>query len=315
MNVVYDLNEEITPEGRAVALGFFDGVHLGHKAVLEKAVLNRDNLLPCAFTFIMDKNFCPEKKKKSLAVQTEEEKFKCMEEIGIKEIFCPDFSSFMSLSPEEFAQGILIEKFYAKVICCGKDFRFGKNAQGDINFLKSICEKHKITLDIIDPVLYKGEIISSTAIRQAISIGDMKKATDMLGRYYSIESEVIHGKQLGRTIGFPTINQRIPNCHTVPKFGVYAAIITTSDGKKYAGAVNVGVKPTVGSDEVLAETYICDFNEEIYGKTVKTEFVEFLRGEKKFDSLDDLSNAIRKDSDKSRKIFMEILENERKNVK
>ena len=313
MNVIYDLDEEITPNERAVALGFFDGVHLGHKAVLNKAVKYKEKYLPCAFTFVMDKDFRPEKKKNSLAVQTEEEKFNCMENLGIKEAFCPDFSSFMSLSPEEFAEGILIKKFNAKVISCGRDFRFGKKARGDINFLKSICEKHNIILEIAEPVLYKDEIISSTAIRQAISEGNMNKATNMLGRYYSIKAPVIHGKQLGRTIGFPTINQRIPENHTIPKFGVYAAIITIPDGRKYAGAVNVGVKPTVGSDEVLAETYICDFHEDLYGKTVKTEFVEFLRGEQKFESLEELSNAIKRDSEKSKEIFIGISENERKN--
>ena len=215
--------------------------------------------------------------------------------------------------PKEFAEGILIRKFNAKVICCGRDFRFGKKAEGDIDFLKSICEKNNIILEITDPVIYNDEIISSTSIRQAISEGNMKKVTNMLGRYYSIETPVIHGKQLGRTIGFPTINQRIPKNHTVPKFGVYAVIITVPDGKKYAGAVNVGIKPTVGSDEVLAETYICDFHDDLYGKTVKTEFVEFLRGEEKFGNLEELSNAIKRDSEKSQMILSEILENERKN--
>lgn len=304
MKIFYNLNETIPPKKRAVALGFFDGVHLGHAAVLKKAVSYSDSgLEPCAFTFSMGREVRPDGKKNSLSIQTEEEKTKCMGNLGIEEIFCPDFSSFMNLTPMKFAEDILINKFNAKVLCCGSDFRFGKKAAGNIDFLKLICEKHGVKLEIVPEVYFEDEPVSSTRIRKAVSQGDVKKAGEMLGRYYSISSEVIHGKQLGRKIGFPTINQRLPADGVIPKFGVYSTMITMPDGKVFCGTTNVGVKPTVGSEEILAESYITDFSEDIYGKIVKTEFVEFLRSEEKFESVDLLSRAIERDSKKSLEIF------------
>ena len=311
MKIIHDLNETVSPDKRAIALGFFDGVHLGHASVLKKAVSYKDEgILPCAFTFSMSRCTRPDKKKNSLAIQTEDEKTACMKNLGIEEIFCPDFSSFMNLTPKEFAEDILIKKFNAKVLCCGSDFRFGKKAAGDINFLKLICEKYNVKLEIVPEVYFENEPVSSTRIRNAVAYGDVKKAKEMLGRYFNINAEVIHGKQIGRKIGFPTINQRLPMGGVIPKFGVYSTMITMPDGKVFCGTTNVGIKPTVGSEEILAESYITDFSEDIYGKTVKTEFVEFLRIEEKFESVDMLSQAIQRDSKKSFEIFKKLYRKE-----
>ncbi|MEF9983326.1 MAG: bifunctional riboflavin kinase/FAD synthetase [Oscillospiraceae bacterium] len=308
MKIIYDIDAQVSKSPRAIALGFFDGVHKGHMAVLQAAVSHeKEGLLPSAFTFVFNDKSRPFKKQKSLAVQTVNERSECMENMGIKEVLCPDFTSFMDLSAEEFAVDIMINKYNAKVICCGEDFHFGKGAKATAKDLYDICKKHNITLEIVPEVLFDGEPISSTRIRQAVADADIQLANNLLGRFYSFTSLVIHGRKLGRTLGFPTINQRFPQGHTIPKFGVYATIITLENGEKYVGTTDVGIKPTVGSDEILAETFILDFDKDVYGQNVKVEFVKFLREEKKFGDLDELSAMIKKNSSQAYELCSKLI--------
>lgn len=276
----------------AIALGFFDGGHIGHQAVLNAVLNERERgYTPCVFTFKMN-SFAPMSKKGIVILQTQEQKEITLKRMGIEKIFSPAFEEFMDMEPREFVENVLIKEYGARFIACGYDFHFGKNAKGTVDDLRAICSEYNVELKVVEAVLYDDEAISSTRIRNAIADGNIPLANALLGRPFSLTSTIIHGKKLGRTISFPTINQRFETDSIVPKFGVYATILNLAQGRKI-GATNVGIKPTVSDiPEVLAETYIVDFSGDIYGEEVEVEFYEFIRGEQKFSSIEELKNAI-----------------------
>ena len=191
---------------------------------------------------------------------------------------------------------MLIEKMGAKELSCGYDFTFGKKGAGTTQQLREIAQKHGVKLNVCDPINLDGEPVSSTRIRQAILEGKMDQASRMLGRRFCIRLKVDHGNQIGRLMDFPTINQVFPRYHIVPKYGVYSTVVNI-DGKLYGGVTNVGVKPTVGSDGPLAETYIMDFSGDLYGKIVEVYFFRFVRPEQKFSSIDQLKAQIAADKE------------------
>ena len=276
----------------AIALGLFDGLHKAHQAVIASAV--ESGLVPAVFSFTM-KNISPESKKHFFPLMTEEERIKGIESLGAKLLLMPDFSEFADLSAEEFVEDILFSRMKAKIVCCGYDFRFGKKNLGDVSLLKTLCDKHNVELKVIDCISANGNTVSSTTVRSALAEGDMQTYFDMCGRYFSIESEVVRGNRLGRTISFPTINQPLDADVLAPCFAVYASL-THIDGKTYPSVTNVGTKPTVTENgTILAETNIFDFDGELYGKRVKVELVKFIRKEKKFKSVDELRLAIAAD--------------------
>lgn len=276
----------------AIALGLFDGLHKAHQAVIASAV--ESGLVPAVFTFTM-KNSTPESKKHFSPLMTEQKRVEGIKSLGAKLLLMPDFSEFANLSAEEFVEDILFSRMKAKMLCCGYDFRFGKKNSGDISLLKVLCDKHDVELKVIDCVSVNGNTVSSTAVRNALTDGDMQTYFDMCGRYFSVESEVVRGNRLGRTLNFPTINQPLDSGILAPRFAVYASL-THIDGKTYPSVTNVGTKPTVTeSGSILAETNIFDFDGELYGKSVKVELVKFIRDEKKFNSVDELRLAIAND--------------------
>ena len=296
MLTVDSLDEKFPQGPSAIALGLFDGVHRGHQAVIEAAVSQREKgLTPCVFTF-STKGGIPESKRDFSLLQTEEQKRQTLCQLGVDWMFDPDFSKFRGMSPKEFVQTILIERMHAKFIACGQDFHFGKDAAGSAEDLRRYGEPFGVQVQVIPPVLEDGEPISSTRIRKALREGEIELANLLLGRPYAIQGEVVHGRQLGRSMGCPTANQRFAPGMTVPKFGVYASVVTLPDGSRYTGAANVGVKPTVGSEEALCETMINGFSGDLYGQSIQVEFHHFLRGERKFSSLEELFDTIRQNA-------------------
>jgi riboflavin kinase/FMN adenylyltransferase len=171
-----------------------------------------------------------------------------------------------------------------------------------VTLLSAFCEEHGIALKITDAVSYKGERVSSTRIRDVIEKGNIEEVTAMLGRPFSLEFEVVHGNHLGRTIGIPTINQSLPDGFILPRFGVYASAVHV-DGKVYCGVTNIGVKPTVGSERALSETWLPDFSGDLYGKTLRLELLGFIRDERKFPSLEALRGVIEDNAVTAREIF------------
>ena len=271
----------------SVALGMFDGVHIGHQQVIDSALAQKE-LSPAVFTFRV-------LKKPGGSVLPYQMKFNMLKSRGISTIYSSDFESVRDMTPEQFVQEILVEKMNCAHVSCGWDFRFSRGAGADSHDLKRICETHGIKVDIIKPVELDGLPVSSTRIREAIRNGDVSLANKMLGYDLTYELEVVEGAKLGRQLGFPTINQLIPESCVLPKFGVYKSRVVV-DIISYIAVTNVGTKPTVNDGNTpIVETYIPGFNMEIYGQTVKVSLQDFIRDEKKFNGLDELKNQIRQD--------------------
>lgn len=295
----------------AVALGFFDGVHRGHRRVIEKAVeLAAGRFVPAVFTFTMEKTG-PAKKQNAGEITTLEQKTRILRSMGVQEIYAPDFADFCGLSGEEFVREILKEKMNAAAVCCGQDFRFGKKASCGAEDLRRFCKIWELECAVLDEVMDGGEAVSSTRVRQAIAGGEMEKAAELLGRRYCLDFAVEHGKALGRRLQFPTINQPIPPAMVLPRFGVYATMAQVQ-GKIYAGVTNVGVRPTVEKGMApRAETYLIGFSGDLYGREVPVQFLSFLRPEQKFDSVDALKEQIGKDAFAAGQIVKKALQTEK----
>lgn len=286
----------------AVALGIFDGVHLGHQAVLKLAAEQMKNgLEPCAVTF--SPSVVSLTKSDSGFIFGETEKVRLLKKYGIGNICSFEFNDIRNMDGEKFSEEILAKKLNASFVCCGHDFRFGKNAACGVDELRKFGEKFGFSVCAAADVSYEGETVSSTKIRRALLNGDAAAARALLGRNYSITGQVVHGARLGRTIGFPTINQIFEKGQLVPKYGVYASTVAI-DGKRYGAMTDIGVKPTVNYDGCpLAETNIFDFEGDLYGAEIVTEIVDFIRPEMKFGSVEELTKQLVSDEEKIRKII------------
>ncbi len=286
-----DITEKTLEQPSAVALGFFDGLHLGHIEVVRRTLMRR-GLKSVLFTF-NEKTALPKfKKTKGRCIITHEQKKLLLGKIGVDYIYAPDFSDIKELSARDFVAEVLIKRLSAKYVVCGYDFRFGKGGEGDPETLKRLCAEMGAECEIVAPVKVDGEIVSSTEIRRLIRAGAVARANRLLGYELSYCLPVLHGARLGTEIGFPTINQQIPDYMVQPKNGVYKSWASI-DGKTYRGITNIGVKPTVGyTGEALMETHIIGFSGELYGKNVTVSLREYLRGEQRFDSLEALKKQL-----------------------
>lgn len=303
MRYYHKLDMEFPAQSACVALGLFDGLHPGHVAVIRAAVEEAKRLekRPCVFTFTNGSRG-PEAKGRGKLL-SDDMLLSLLEELGVGCVVRPNFADFRDLSPEAFVEEILRKRLGAASVSCGKNFRFGKNAAGDEALLERLCGGSP-RVKVIPMVERDGGVVSSSRIREAIEAGEMEAANTLLGRRFAIDFTVVHGRRLGRTLGSPTINQPFHQGFVEPKFGVYATL-TRLDGEAYASITNVGIKPTVGSDCVLAETYIHGFSGDLYGQAVRVEFLRFIRPERKFDGIDALKAQILADSGTAAKIVAE----------
>ena len=279
----------------AVALGVFDGIHIGHRAVLGRAIeFEKSGLEPSVFTFNTE-SISVKHNKKYKYIASNEEKLYMMSDMGIKYVCCPEFSDIREISAEDFVLKVIKKKFNAAVVVCGQRFRFGRDAGCGADQLISLGKKYGFEVSVVDPVMYENVIVSSSSIKDMLYSGDIKKANKLLGYNYGIDQKVVHGRQIGCTIDFPTINQYFLSGQVIPRYGVYASQ-TLINGRQYLSITNIGVKPTVTDDMIpLAETHILDYNADLYNKTVKVRFSDFIRSEKRFQSLDELKKAIAAD--------------------
>ena len=282
----------------AVALGFFDGLHLGHIEVIKRALL-KDGLCPVIFTF-NDKTSLPKfSGKKGHCIITHEQKTVLFRHLGVERVYAPDFSDVKDYSAREFVEKILKNELNASAAVCGYDFRFGKGGEGNPETLKALCAEYGIECEVVPAVEVDGVTVSSTVIRDLIREGNIEAANRFLGYELSYNLPVTEGNRIGRTIGFPTINQHIPDYMVKPKNGAYKSW-TIVNGKTYRSITNIGVKPTVGyTGAAVMETHIIGFDGDLYGKTVRVALREFIRGEVKFQSLEELNTQLLSDKAKS----------------
>lgn len=289
-----------------VALGTFDGLHLGHKKVLLSDTTEYDEKIALMFAEHPQKTLSGEVPGELI---TQTKRNDLLNEWGYTPVFL-DFAEISKLSPEEFVDKILVEKFNATALCCGFNYRFGEGAKGDVGILKMLCAERKIKLTVCEEVDIDGAPISSTRIRDCLKKGDIRTANKMLGRYFSYDFEVVHGDARGRILGSPTINQFFSENFTVAEYGVYASF-TIVNGKKYISVTNIGVRPTIeGGSEKRSETNIVGFDGDLYGQNIEVFLVEKLRGEMAFKSLDELSARISADREKATEIIKKEFQNE-----
>lgn len=281
-----------TRGGIALALGFFDGVHIGHVALLRQTVKEAKILgVPPAVLTFHDRMPV----KGGARLTGEEERFSLMEACGIERIYVMTFDEVRHLAPDAFVKDVLVDLLDTRVALCGFNYRFGVMASGDAPRLAREMEKYgRRAVSLGATVTDGGVPVSSTAIRALLEKGDVRRATKMLGRPYALSAPVLHGHAFGRTLGLPTINQTFPEGAQVPKNGVYVTKVYI-DNKTYIGLTNVGTRPTVGGVGVNSETHILDFEGDLYGKTVRVAFVDYLREEIKFVTPDALRAQVQKD--------------------
>lgn len=281
-----------------VALGSFDGLHSGHLSLVNKIIelANENKGRSIVYTFknhprTLIKGATPPK-----LLMDNESKEEILEALGVDLIYFEEFNEeYMKLTPEGFIK-YLCEKFKVKGIVVGFNYRFGYKNVGNIEMLKELSTKYGYELYVMEPCNYENEVISSTRIRDELLNGNVDKAMKMLNRPYIIKGKVVHGKKLGRTIGFPTANLDYSKEALIPRKGVYYTNVQWQ-GKIYKGITSVGNNPTVNGDKLTIETYILDFNNDLYGHNIKVYFIKKIRDEKKFNSIDDLVIQLKKDKD------------------
>ena len=275
--------------GVSVGLGVFDGVHLGHRQVIESAVHYGAGLMPVVLTFadhpreVLTGEPVPK-------LVTNEMRITLFEKLGVQTVVMVPFHELMGKTPKQFFE-FLENRMKAEKLCFGFNYHFGRGGEGDAGLLADLCEAAGVQYEVIPPVKVNGVQVSSTLIREKLSEGDLKWVSLLLGRRYSFSYIVQPDKQVARTIGYPTINQQIPAGVALPKFGVYASE-SLIKGERWPSITNVGKRPTVHGRTVTAETHIFDFEGELYGEQIEVELTKFVREEKKFDSVEELRRQI-----------------------
>ena len=296
MKIITELDKLNIREKTAVAIGKFDGLHVGHKELLSKILdKKKDGLKATVFTF----DPSPEEFFVGHPVTqlfTREEKLKAFKELGVDIlVMFPLNDETAATDPEEFVRRILVDELKASYIAAGSDVSFGDKGKGDSKLLERLGKELSYELCIIDKVKIDGEEVSSTRVRNAVSDGDMDLTKRLLGTEYSVSGIVEHGNHLGRTIGVPTVNILPPAMKLLPPYGVYSSTVKVG-GNEFKGMTNIGRKPTVSEKEkVGVETYIYDFDRDVYGEYIEVVLHSFVRPEIKFDNMEQLKKQIQQD--------------------
>lgn len=294
MQYITEINSYKNEKKSAVTLGKFDALHRGHQKLIDKICEYADeNTVSIVCAFDMGKQ----------VLLTGEEKKNLLEEQVDYLISCPFTKELREMEAEEFIEEILVERFHATHIVVGTDFHFGHGKRGDAHMLAEYAEQYGYRVDVIEKERYQGEIISSTYVREALAEGNIELVQALLGYSYQISGEVGHGRQLGRRLGFPTMNLMADEHKILPRFGVYTCRVRV-DGIWYDGIGNVGIKPTVADGQKpLVEVFAFGLDGDVYGKTVDAEFCTFLRPEMKFHSVEELKKQVDADIERGKQYF------------
>ena len=291
---------------RVFALGFFDGVHLGHQALLDSCVQLAAELdvQPAAITFLAHPQRLFTNTPPKL-LTTHEDRVALLRQFGIVPVYSyPVTREVMGMPWEAFLEELL--EYGAAGFVCGADFRFGHMGMGNAQRLKAFCEERSLPCVIVEDRELDGIRISSSHIRGLLETGLLEDANRFLGHSHILSGEVVSGRQLGRTIGIPTANLILPPELLCPKHGVYACVAEV-DGKRYAAVTNIGSRPTVGGHRVTVEPWLLDFSGDLYGKHLRLELHAFLREERKFGSLEELKAAILENEQQTRMLLRNVM--------
>lgn len=289
--------------GCAAAVGCFDGVHLGHRALIgELCVRANEKRLPAViFTFLPDDR--PKQNTKLLA--SRRGNLRLLAACGVNRVIEIPFGAVRDIPAEDFVRDILLRAFDVRLAVGGYNFRFGYRGSGDNALLAAVLVEGGAECFVTPAYTFCGIPVSSTEIRERIHRGDVRTANAMLGRQYSFSGTIIHGKGIGHMLGFPTINIHFPQNFTVPRYGVYASEVRL-DGITYGGVTNIGIRPTFGGDTVpMSETFIFGFSGDVYGRTAAVSLCGFIRDERRFESTDTLKNQIETDKIYAKSILSE----------
>lgn len=297
--IVYNSFQNIGEE-TAVALGYFDGVHLGHRAVISAAVehARANGLKSAVFTFSLQNT------SRGGDILSEGERLARIETLGVDYCICPPAEVFYGKDPQWFVGEVILGAFNARAVFCGEDFTFGKGKAGTAQVLSALCAQKGCEVTLVESVCEGGEKVSSTRIRELLVAGEMPRAAALLGAPYTIDFPVQHGKKLGRTIGVPTINQLYPPAILPPRQGVYASSVEIG-GEIYPAATGFGTRPTVEENAAVpsAETYILGFEGDLYGENVRTTLHKFLWPTKKYDNVQQLAQMIHRAAEASKQLL------------
>lgn len=298
MKFINDLKSLNNSDQACVAtIGNFDGLHLGHQAILAKLKQkSRELNLPLtviSFEPLPIEYFMIDPPARIYPLR---DKVKRLAGMGVDNFLCLNFTAELaSTDPKHFIETILINSLNVKYLSVGDDFRFGYKRGGGFNLLQEVGQTHGMTVEDTKTQVQQGERISSTRIREALSVGDIETANSLLGHSYQLSGRIRHGDKRGRTIGFPTLNLKVPK-HIAPRLGVYAVRIHGLSDKPLDGVSNLGMRPTVDGTENRLETHIFNFSGDVYGKYISVEFKEFIRGEQRFENFEDLKTQINIDA-------------------
>jgi len=294
-----------------VTIGSFDGVHLGHQAILKQVIDKAAQLgLPSvAMTFEPQPQEFFSGEKAPARLMRLREKVHALLEFGIDQVVCLQFNrTLRALTAAEFVERVLVQGLGTKHLIVGDDFRFGCDRSGDFTMLLTMGEAYDFEVQDTETLTIDGQRISSTLVRQTLERADFAQAAELLGRPFSIKGRVAYGQQLGRELGFPTANVQL-NRYSAPLRGVYAVLVEI-DGVEYQGAANVGIRPTLGDlVKPILEVHLLDFKGDLYGRRIEVEFVAKIRDEEKFTTLDKLVESIQRDVKKIRAWFAGVNKN------
>ncbi len=294
-------DKNLKTEYSAIALGNFDGLHAGHRSVLQKAYNYSldENVRAIALIFdVHPKTYFGER---IGLLMTDEDKKAEIKKIGLQTETL-SFEDVRGFSAEEFVTKVLKEKLCAKAVFCGFNYHFGKGGKADSDELARLCRENGIEAYVNEETFVEGEKVNSSRLRELLKTGEVEKANKLMTQNFSYYLEVVHGQKRGREMGFPTANQYFPPELVIPKFGVYASSVEI-DGKIYKSFTNIGCRPTFPEDDVRSETHIFDFDGDLYGKKVRVSLHKFIRDEIKFTSLQNLISQLSEDKKTAEEFF------------
>ncbi|WP_370900178.1 bifunctional riboflavin kinase/FAD synthetase [Chryseobacterium gossypii] len=297
MKVFKNFNDYSSQKPLALSLGMFDGVHLGHKSIIGELtkVGAENNLETAILTFWPHPRFVFNPDEDLKLLNTLDEKTLLMEKYGINNLFLKEFDEeFRNLTGEEFVRRVLIDKLNVKYLIIGYDHSFGKNKSGNFDLLQRLSGELGFEVEQMEAINVHENNVSSTKIRNALLAGNIKEANEMLGYSYSVSGTVVHGKKIGRTIGYPTANIETDSIKLLPKKGAYIVEVHMK-GQQYKGMLSIGTNPTVNGEKLTVEVYILDFTGDIYDEKITVKFRDFLHDEIRFEGLEKLIERLDED--------------------